>query len=179
MGILSFVNKFQHKSEIRESRDEIMIGEVIYLITTHYGWPTISLKATGDFQRVLFRCHDDPIMHSLEVRLDRKTGGGVVTEKLVGSKATLYVKGEVKNFLADPDDLLHMWSTDVKNILKLPVMGQMKLNHELNSIFAQKGGIIEIGNFVLKGEEGRSALKAHLDESITEVREKLKDYKKV
>jgi hypothetical protein len=96
----------------------------------------------------------------------------------VGSKATLYVTGEVKNLLADPDDLVNQWATDIKNILKVPLMGQVKVNHELNSIFAQKGAIIDIDQYVLQGEQGRKNLSALLNGTVNELREVLKRYKK-
>jgi len=33
MSLLGMVNKFKHKGEIRESKDEILIGELIYLFS--------------------------------------------------------------------------------------------------------------------------------------------------
>ena len=177
MGLLSIVNQFKHKGEIRESKDEILIGEVVYILS-HRGWPTIGFRADGDYQFLRFKTPKDPLLHSLIVRLDRKTGTGAVSSALVGSKATLYLKGEVKNMMADPDDLLKQWSTDFKNILKVPIMGQVKLNHELNSVFAEKGTVIEIDHYVLKGEEGRGRLTQLIDTTIEELRGKLAPYKK-
>jgi hypothetical protein len=112
------------------------------------------------------------------VRLDRKTGSGALSAALVGSKATLYVTGEVKNHLADPDDLVNQWATDIKNILKFPLMGQVKVNHELNSIFAEKGAVIDIDQYVLAGEQGRNNMNALLLGTVNELREALKKYKK-
>ena len=40
MSLLGMVNKFKHKGEIRESKDEILIGEMIYLLSLQ-GWPCI------------------------------------------------------------------------------------------------------------------------------------------
>jgi hypothetical protein len=80
--------------------------------------------------------------------------------------------------MADPDDLIKQWSTDIKNILKVPLMGQVKVNHELNSIFAEKGAVIDIDQYALKGEEGRNALSALLQGTVNELREVLKPYKK-
>jgi hypothetical protein len=187
MSLLGMVNKFKHKGEIRESKDEILIGEMIYLFA-QMGWPCTGFTrkmlgvevtaTTSDMQNVRFRTLNDPVLHSIQVRLDRKTGTGMLTAALVGSKATLYVTGEVKNLLADPDDLVNQWATDIKNILKVPLMGQVKVNHELNSIFAQKGAIIDIDQYVLQGEQGRKNLSALLNGTVNELREVLKRYKK-
>ena len=187
MSLLGIVNKFKHKGEIRESKDEIFVGELIYLFSLQ-GWPCMGFTrrllgvevtaTTDDAQNVRFRTASDPVLHSLHVRLDRKTGTGALSSALLGSKATLYVKGEVKNLMADPDDLIRQWSTDIKNILKVPLMGQIKVNHELNSIFAEKGALIELDQFVLQGEQGRNALNALLLATVNELREVLKPYKK-
>ena len=187
MSLLGIVNKFKHKGEIRESKDEILVGEVIYLLSLQ-GWPCIGftrrllgveVTATGDdMQNVRFRATGDPVLHSIHLRLDRKTGSGALSAALVGSKATLYIKAEVKNLMADPDDLIKQWSTDIKNILKVPLMGQVKVNHELNSIFAEKGALIDIDQYVLQGEQGRNALNSLLLGTVNELREVLKPYKK-
>ena len=187
MSLLSIVNKFKHKGEIRESKDEIFVGELIYLCSLQ-GWPCMGFTrrlmgvevtaTTDDMQSVRFRTAQDPVLHSLQVRLDRKSGTGALSAALVGSKATLYIKGEVKNLMADPDDLIRQWSTDFKNILKMPLMGQVKVNHELNSIFAEKGALIDLDQFVLQGEQGRNALNALLQGTVNELREVLKPYRK-
>jgi hypothetical protein len=187
MSLLGIVNKFKHKGEIRESKDEIFIGELIYLFSLQ-GWPCTGFTrrvmglevaaTTDDMQNVRFRTGSDAVLHSLQVRLDRKTGTGALSAALIGSKATLYIKAEVKNLMADPDDLIEQWSTDIKNILKMPLMGQIKVNHELNSIFAEKGALIDLDRFVLQGEQGRSALNALLLGTVNELREVLKPYRK-
>jgi hypothetical protein len=181
------VNRFKHKGEIRESKDEILIGEIIYLFSLQ-GWPCTGFTrkllgvevtaTTADLQHVRFRTLNDPVLHSLHVKLDRKTGTGMLSAALVGSKATLYITAEVKNLLADPDDLVNQWATDIKNILKMPLLGQVKVNHELNSIFGQKGAIIDIDQYVLQGEQGRRNLGALLMGTVDELREVLKPYKK-
>ena len=97
---------------------------------------------------------------------------------ILGAKATLTISAEVKNYIADPDDLVRMYRTDLANIFKMPVLGGIKLNHELNSVFATTTKIIEIGNYVLRGEEGAQALTALLDGTVNELRERLRQYKK-
>ena len=187
MSLLGMVNKFKHKGEIRESKDEIFVGEMIYLLSLQ-GWPCMGFTrkmfgmdvaaTTDDCQNVRFRLPSDPVLYSLQVRLDRKTGSGALSAAIAGSKATLRVTGEVKNQLADPDDLVNQWATDIKNIMKFPLMGQIKVNHELNSIFAEKGTIIDIDQYVLAGEQGRNNLNALMLGTVNELREALKKYKK-
>lgn len=187
MSLLGIVSKFKHKGEIRESKDEILTGEIVYLMAQR-GWPAMGFTrrmlgmevagTTDDLQHMRFRTPEDPVLHSIHMRLDRKSGTGAISAALVGSKATLYVKGETRNQLADPDDLVNQWATDFKNILKMPLLGQVKVNHELNSIFAEKGQVIDIDQYVLAGQEGRDRIDALLVATIDELRQVLQPYKK-
>jgi hypothetical protein len=53
---------------------------------------------------------------------------------MLGSKAFVKVQAEVKNYLADPDDLLKMYSTDFKNLFKVTMLDDTKLDHQFNSV---------------------------------------------
>ena len=177
MSFLSFLQQFSHKSEMRESEDEIMLGEIIYLFSKR-GWPMVELQANSDLQQVEFRCVDDPVVHRVQIRLDRKTGTGIVSQMMLGSKATFRMTVETKNLTADPDDLLEQWSTDLKNIAKIPILGQIKVNHDLNSVFATKGTILEIRNYILGGAEHRKALDSLLSTTFDELKSVVKPYKR-
>lgn len=176
MGLVNISSHFKHKAEIRESKDEILIGEIVRAMARR-GHVADQFAADDDLQRVRFRTRDD-VLSYVHVALDRKTGGGRISSALIGSKATLTVAGEVKNLLSDPDDVVKMWKADFKNIAKLGVRGNVKVNHELNSIVGKTTDLIEIGKYVLKGEEGVQRLSEHLDERIGRVREELREYKK-
>jgi hypothetical protein len=174
--MLGLLNKFNHKAEMRESKDEILVGELVRAMARQ-GGIAVTFAANDDIQRVKFKLLNDPILDSVFVTLDRKTGTGAVGAAF-GSKATLTVSAETKNYISDPDDLVMMYRTDLANLFRLPVMGGVKLNHELNSIFATTTLIIDIDNYVLKGDPGVQALMAQLQRTIHELRERLRPYKK-
>jgi hypothetical protein len=176
MGVLNIAANFRHKAEIRESKDEILIGEIVRAMARQ-GHIADQFAADADLQRVRFRMNDE-VLSYVHVALDRKTGEGRIASAVVGSKATLNVAGEVKNMLADPDDVVGMWKTDFKNIAKLGLKGNVKVNHEFNSIVGKTTDLIEIDKFVLKGDEGLQALIEHLEDRIGKVREELRKYKK-
>jgi hypothetical protein len=71
-----------------------------------------------------------------------------------------------------------MYRTDLANLFKLPVIGGIKLNHEMNSIYATQTKIIEIDDYVLKGEAGIQALMDLLRQCVDELRVKLEPYKR-
>ncbi|MEI2716899.1 MAG: hypothetical protein V9E98_07865 [Candidatus Nanopelagicales bacterium] len=170
---------YANKKEMRESRDEVVVGQMIASMA-RLGYPTIAFNTgtaldTG-FQAILFSTPSDPVLHTVQVTLDRKTGGGSISEKIVGSKATLTVTAEVKNYIADPDDLLAMWRTDFANIGKMPMMGQVKLDHRLNSILAKKSTLIELSDY--DGPEDRERIDGLLHGMIGEVRQAVAQYKR-
>jgi hypothetical protein len=175
--MFSFLAKFEHKREMRESKDEILIGELV-LAMTQLGYVVIGFQAGDDRQAVRFKPKSDQTLYSVAVILDRKTGDSGLTQALLGSKATVTVQAEIKNFLADPDDLLKMYHTDLQNMFKLPIVGGVKLNHQLNSVLATLTQIIDIDDYILKGEESNDRLRKLLATTITGLREKLQPYKK-
>lgn len=141
------------------------------------GFATLQFTANDDFQRVRFRTVGDPLLYSIFVTLNRMSGTGMLSAAIVGSKATLTLTAEV-NWMADPDDLLAMYKTDLANLFKMPMLGGIKLNHELSSVLATSSDLIDIDNFVLKGEASTTRLVNYLRSRTDKLREKLAPYKK-
>lgn len=175
--MFNLIQQFAHKAEMRESKDEILIGEIVRAMARQ-GHPAISFRAHDDRQRLRFKTVTDPLLHSVFITLDRKTGGGALSEALLGSKATLTITAEVKNRVSDPDDLIKMYKTDLANIFKMPMIGGVKLNHQMNSVFATTTRIIEIGDYINKGDEGVTKLVQLLEQTVGLLKEKLATFKK-
>jgi hypothetical protein len=175
--MLGLLNQFKHKQEMRESKDEILVGEIVRAMA-RLGCPAYGFMTDMTSQSVRFKPKGDPVLHSIIIRVDRKTGGSAIGDRLMGSKAVLTFQAEVKNLLADPDDLIHMYRTDLQNIFKMPMLGDVRLDHQLNSVFATKQTIIDIDKYILKGDEGVANLTQLLTSLITELRNKLAPYKK-
>lgn len=175
--MFSMLSNFSHKREMRESKDEILLGQMVAAMA-RLGYPAIGFRADAGDQTVRFKPVNDPVLYSVVLTLDRKTGGSAISDALLGSKAIIRLQLEVKNFLADPDDLIKMYKTDFQNIFKISMLGDIKLNHQLNSVFATKQVYIEINNFIDKGTEGIEAIAGLLQKNIAEMRDKLAPYKK-
>lgn len=175
--MLDLLTKFSHKAEIRESKDEIMLGEIVRAMARR-GYPSIGYTVTNDLQRVKFKTVGDPVLANVYIGLDRKTGGSALSSALLGAKATLTIAVEVKNYVADPDDLVAMYRTDFANLFKMPVLGGVRLNHELNSVFATTTKLIEIGDYIMQGEDGVRKLVGLLDGTIQDLRERVRPFKK-
>lgn len=170
--MLRLLNRFNRDKEYRESRDEIFIGELVFCMA-HQGFAAAGFHADGGRQWVRFRSHSDPVLYSVTIELDRKTGGSIVQEEFVGSKATLVFSGEVKNHLTDPDELLRMYGTDIANLLRNPWLGDVKVDHRLNTIVGVTNRVIELNNYILNGDEGRQRLAKLLTETLAELHKHL------
>ncbi len=175
--MFSFMNKFQHRQEMRESKDEMLIGELVFAMSQRKS-PAIRFHADAGRQAVTFKPIHDPILHSITIILDRKTGDSALQQALIGSKATLTFQAEVKNFMADPDDLVHMYRTDLQNIFKMPLLGDTRLDHQLNSVLATRKMIIDIDQHIGTDEASAKRLADLLAKVINELRDKLEPYKK-
>jgi hypothetical protein len=175
--MFKLLNQFNHKAEIRESQDEMLVGEIVRAMARQ-GHPAVAFRAHNDRQMMRFKTISDPVLHSVWITLDRKTGTGAISQALIGSKATISLTAEIKNRMTDPDDILSMYKTDLANMFKMPMMGGIKLNHELNSVYGTMTKIIEIQDYVMKGEEGVTALVHLLDGCIDQLRDKLAPFKK-
>lgn len=175
--MLSFLNQFKHGQEMRESKDEILVGEVVRAMS-RLGCPAFGFVAGSGEQLVRFKPFRDPLLNSIIIVVDRKTGGSALQQAVLGSKAVLAFTAEIKNLLADPDDLIKMYRTDLQNIFKMPMLGDIRLDHQLNSVLATKRVMIDIDDYILKGEESVGRTTQLVQSVVGELREKLAPYKK-
>ena len=175
--MLSFLSNFKHSQEMRESKDEILIGELVRAMSRLQA-PAVGFYAGTGQQTIKFKPVSDPVLNSILLTIDRKTGGSALQQAVIGSKATVTIQAEVKNYLADPDDLIHMYKTDLANIFKIPMLGDVRLDHQLNSILATKRVMIDLDNYILKGDETVQRTTQFLSGLIGELRQKLQPYKK-
>jgi hypothetical protein len=175
--MFSLLSNFKHKQEMRESKDEILVGEIVRAMA-RLNCPAIGFIANSDFQAMRFKPVGDKVLNSIIIQLDRKTGDSMLQAALLGSQATLMVQAEVKNYLADPDDLVKMYRTDLANIFKIPMLGDVRLDHQLNSVLGTKKVLINIDNYILKGDESANNLMNLIRGIVNELHGKLAPYKK-
>ena len=173
-NILSGIQNLSYKAGLRESKDEILTGEII-TIMVEKGYPPTGFWTDSDYQRMRFLAQDS-ILHSVTITVDRRTGGNAITSAIIGDRATLEFLCEIKNYLADPDDLIEIYKTSLKKLFKLPT-GNIKIDYQFNSVVGKTAEVIDIKDFILKGKEGREKLEKLIFEKINLLKEKLLPYK--
>lgn len=168
MAFLKFVSDALQSLEEYKSKDEIVFGEIIRVFVKK-GHPMIRFNAAEGRQSARFLL-DGPVLFALSVTFDKKIGGHGVLD----------LTAEVRNKLADPDDMIAMFKTDLSNIAKIPLLGQIKINHEYNTIYARSTSVKNISSYLVgKGVVNSSALERDLDEIIARLEAELKRFKKV
>lgn len=149
------------------SKDEIVFGEIIRLMIES-GKPMVNFNAKEGYQAARFLMSDE-VLYTVDIILDKK----------IGSISTLTIRGTCRNQLADPDDMIAMFKTDLQNIMKLPMFGQMKVNHEYNSVHASVGGVRKLGEYMSgRGQVNRQMLEQDVQTKINDVKEALRKFKK-
>jgi hypothetical protein len=163
-----FPSRFLRTPESQGRVDEILIG----LVVAHFvgqGHPLYHIRVDEDHQRLRFRTQDDPVLYAVEVNLRRVTRG--FEARAVEDRCPLTITAEIKNFLANPYDLLRMHEQVPSH---LPQPAGFKLYRQLNSVFASVqvdhvlGGVHELGS--------RQRLHDLLDTRVDLLREILQPY---
>jgi hypothetical protein len=176
--MFNILQLFNNKAEARESKDEQLVGEIVRAFY-RMGCPAVGFRNVGNDRQILtFVTRTDAVLHRAYIVLDRKTGGGALSEMIIGNKATLTLGAEIKNQLTDPDDLVAMVKTDLANMFKLPVMGGVKLDHRLNTVYARTTLVIDIDDYLKGGPEGAQKLQALLVRHLDPLREALRPFKR-
>lgn len=176
MGLLDALNTYAHKSELRESKDEIVVGQIVQGLS-HQGWPCFQVVAHSDRQQMGFKTPGDPILSSVFLVVDRRTGSGLVSQAL-GSRTTVAIAAEMRNKVTDPDDLAAMWRADLANLFKIPVHGEVRVNHQLNKVIARTHHLLDLDHYVLGTMVDTSQLIPWLVDQIGNLREHLRPHKK-
>ena len=105
------------------------------------------LVAHSDRQQMGFKIPGDPVISRAFILVDRRTGSGALTAGL-GSKTTVRFAAEMRHLVADPDDLAAMWQTNLSNLFKVPVHGEVRLNHQLGKVSAVTYYAIDLDTYV-------------------------------
>lgn len=146
MGIFNAMTGYAHKSELRESKDEIVCGEMVRGLSER-GWRCFRVVGDSGRQTIGFRLPGDPVVSAAYVVIDRKTGSGALTSGL-GSKTVMGFTVQMRHKVTDPDDLAIMWKTDLANLFKVPVAGEVRINHQLNTVNAKTFAMVDLDQYV-------------------------------
>lgn len=176
MGLFNAMTNYSHKSELRESKDEIVCGELIRGLS-HNGWRCHRIVADSGRQLIGFKLPDDEVLSAVYIVVDRKTGSGAVSAGM-GSRTAIGFTAEIRNKVSDPDDLAAMWKTDLANLFKVPVAGEVRINHQLNTVTARTYYVVNLDQYVSGTTVQTQPLVGWTIEQVNALREHLRPLKK-
>lgn len=176
MGLFNSMANYAHKSELRESKDEIVCGEIIRGLS-HQGWRPFRIVAHSDRQQMGFKVPGDPVLSAAYLVVDRRSGSGALTQAM-GSKTSIGFLAEMRNKVSDPDDLATMWRTDLANLFKLPVAGEVRINHQLNTVNAKTYHLVDLDQYVQGHSVSAEPLVGWIVGQFDALREQLRPLKK-
>ncbi len=176
MGLFNAMTNYSHKSELRESKDEIVCGELIRGLS-HNGWRCHRIVADSGRQLIGFKLPDDEVLSAVYVVVDRKTGSGAMSAGM-GSRTVMGFTAEIRNKVSDPDDLAAMWKTDLANLFKMPVAGEVRINHQLNTVNARTYYVVNLDQYVSGTTVQTQPLVEWTIEQVDALREHLRPLKK-
>lgn len=176
MGIFNAMTNYAHKSELRESKDEIVVGELIRALS-HQGWACHRITAHSDRQAMTFKIPGDPVLSAVHIVVDRRTGSGALSSAL-GSRTTIGLAAEMRNKTSDPDDLAAMWRTDLANLFKVPVAGQIRVDHQLNKVLARTHHLVDLDQYVQGTSVSAGQLVPWITQQVDGLREHLRPLKR-
>lgn len=157
-----FPSRFLRTPELEDRADEILIGLVVAYFVGQ-GDPLYRIQIEGDQQKLRFRTQDDSVLHAVEINLRRINRG---------AEGSLTITAEIKNFLANPRDLLKLHE---QMPAQLPQPSGVKLFRQLNSVFASLQVEHVLGN--LSEPESRLRLTELLGSKVGHLRDVLRAYR--
>jgi hypothetical protein len=176
MGLFNSMTNYAHKSELRESKDEIVCGQIVRGLSYH-GWRPYRIVADSDEQTLGFKVPDDDVLSAVYVMVDRKSGSGAISQSM-GSRTVIGFTAEMRNKLTDPDDLAAMWRTDLANLFKVPVAGEVRINHQLNTVNARTYHLVNLDDYVTGSTVNTEPLIGWIVQQVDALREQLRPLKK-
>jgi hypothetical protein len=161
---------------LRESKDEIVCGQIVRALS-YQGWRPYRIVADSDKQTLGFKIPGDDVLTAVYIMVDRKSGSGAVSASM-GSRTVIGFTAEMRNKVTDPDDLATMWRTDFANLFKMPVAGEVRINHQLNTINARTYHLVNLDDYVSGSSVNTEPLVGWIVQQVNDLRERLRPLKK-
>jgi len=167
LALLKFFSDITQTIAEFTSKDEMVFGEIVRIFQKR-GFPCIEFHAGEGYQSGRFLLEGE-VLFAIRVVLDDKlAGAGLLT-----------ITAEVRNKLADPGDMITMLKTDFSNIAKIPLLGQIKINHEYNTIYARSTTVKKTSSYMIsRGVVNSAQLEKDLGDIVNRLESALRKFKK-
>ncbi|WP_423792699.1 hypothetical protein ACPB8Q_00415 [Methanocaldococcus indicus] len=174
--MFKFLSELSHKRELNEAVDEIFIGVLINYMYKNNAYLIEILSDSQNNHSLTFKFKDNPVFYKLKITVSRKVEG--LASKLLGSQTVLEFEAILRNEIVEPEDIIRMYQTDFKNMFKIPLFGNVVIDHDLNYIIARTKYIKDLNKYVSGENVDKEAIYNEIDKIIKTLEEHLKPLKK-
>ncbi|WP_457612222.1 hypothetical protein [Methanocaldococcus sp.] len=169
--VFDIIRKFEHSKELNKAVDEIFVGEIINYMYKNDAY-LVDIISSESSHFLSFRFKNN-FLYMLNISLDRKVEG--LASKIIGSQSVMSIEAIIRRELVEPEDVIKMIETDLKNIFKIPMFGNVKIDHNLNYIIAKTSYIIDLNKFIKDKEVKKEEIREEIDKIIKTLVESLKN----
>lgn len=156
------IRQFQPRSELRESRNEIVVGEVIRAMA-RLGYPSVMFRIHDDRQQLRFRAVGRTDLSTVTVTVERPAGSGALTEAMFGNQLRLDVVAELRQRTTDPASLL---AAATRRPGPPPAGADVRVERELSSLLAHTTRTVDVDAMVGTGPRPDAPLTDLMRETI-------------
>lgn len=175
MGVFNAMTDFSPKSQLRESRNEIVCGELIRGLS-HAGWRCHRIAADAAIQMVGFKVPDDDLLSAVYIVVDGRSGSGTLASE-VGRPTVMGFTAVMRLEASDPAELAAEWRTDIANLFNVPVAGEVRIDHQLTTVSAHAYHEVNLDLYVSNTSVNAEPLVGWTMEQVDALRENLRPLK--
>lgn len=164
------VRQFQSGAGLRDSRNEIVVGEVIRAMA-RLGCPALVFRIHEDQQQLRFRTASRSDLSTVTVTVARPAGSGALSEAMFGNQVQLTVVAERRETLSAPGELLAAARRRPRTI-----DGNIHVDRELLSLLARTTRTVDLDQQHGVPQPGDAPLAALMEETIDALAQALVTY---
>ncbi len=172
MGLFNAMSDFSPKSDLRESKDEIVCGELIRGLS-HAGWHCHRIVADSARQVVGFKVPHDEVLSAVYIVVDGRSGAGSPTPGM-GGRTVMGFTAQMRNRASDPAELAAKWKADIANLFNMPVAGEVRIDHQLTTVSARTYHVVDLDQYVSTTSVEAEPLVGWVIEQVDALREHLR-----
>lgn len=169
MGLFNAITSYANKSELRESKDEIVAGAIVHDLTRH-GWTAHRIVANADRQQLGFRIPGDELLSGVYLVVDRRSAASAVSAPSA-PRTTIGIAAEARRDAVPPAQLASRWREDSGQLLNAPVPGEIRFDHQPATVTARTHHLVDLDQYVHGTEVHAEPLTGWIVQQVDALRE--------
>lgn len=163
--------EFAPKAELRDSKDEIVVGELIAGLLAH-GWRCVRIVSAPQHHQLRFTLPSGDVLSAAHVAVDRRASSGLV-EAAGGAQTLLGFAAEMTSSDSGLERARRSLRENSPAAATPPIPGEVRVEHQVGSVIARTYHVVNLDDYVQGTNVGTSALVDWAKEQVDQLRESL------